>query len=656
MFSGNLKKYRKERRLSRRELAASVHVSPQTVSEWEKGFSVPDAGKIYQIAEVLHVDPGKLLSIGNSDSGYHWENIADQVIEIHQQLAVKNRRSRLIMMRIAIVILVILVVAGAVYPALDLFKHEIVVEPVEFDSVDYDVASDVYVSPEMFVSETNGTDCEMIQAAVDYALQHRCGVIFERMYTLYEGETIYINKQETKRYPTYFKGPGGFQKDPEGLKVDNHQYYQFVGSGIIKKSSGYIFSADDDYDSSDLYFEDLSFVSEAGAGTVVFDMRKLLRMKTNNCHYKNVDHVAYNEYSEKYRDQYWQSIRFTNDTVVGGRGFAYDGTGCYDVVFENVLIEWRESGIHLGGGYEGKGYSRCNNLTIRDCCIEVLHGEALSTTDGVPNGGIAIDIQNPVSVTITGCFFERNLRKNINISGNMNRGFSYSVNIRDCVLSGHFYYNTWKDVTDEYHDCTYLVTVSGRVKYCTVENCVSTGGGVIDASEAVMKVYYKNNVYYTWSKALYRKVKGKKVNTNELTGQNAGEENCIMDQTDPTTKRFYVKKGKTFIAAKMTEYGMQQRITFTIDLSAIGTDESKQFLYDFNAYDEEHENPYRFKINGSDVVSVLLDEADTDGSVTYTTGLKDGKLQIKVYNPTKQDLSEKKLQIYVTVLHFLDNK
>ena len=50
MFQDNLKTLRKKKGMTQKELAARLNVVRQTISKWEKGLSVPDAGMVIQIA------------------------------------------------------------------------------------------------------------------------------------------------------------------------------------------------------------------------------------------------------------------------------------------------------------------------------------------------------------------------------------------------------------------------------------------------------------------------------------------------------------------------------------------------------------------------------------------------------------------------------
>lgn len=60
-FSGNLKKYREAKGLSKEELGSRLGVSGVTVGYWEAGRNEPRMGKVEQIAEVLDVTTDDLL-------------------------------------------------------------------------------------------------------------------------------------------------------------------------------------------------------------------------------------------------------------------------------------------------------------------------------------------------------------------------------------------------------------------------------------------------------------------------------------------------------------------------------------------------------------------------------------------------------------------
>ena len=61
-LSANIKMYRKAKGISQNALAAALSISPQSVSKWECGISVPDIENLCLIAEILGVSLDVLLS------------------------------------------------------------------------------------------------------------------------------------------------------------------------------------------------------------------------------------------------------------------------------------------------------------------------------------------------------------------------------------------------------------------------------------------------------------------------------------------------------------------------------------------------------------------------------------------------------------------
>ena len=92
MLNENMKTRRKHKGLSQEELAQQLHVVRQTVSKWENGSSVPDAGMLIRLAEVLDCTVSELLEDSQTAEAGEKE-IASQLAEINAQLARKNRCS-----------------------------------------------------------------------------------------------------------------------------------------------------------------------------------------------------------------------------------------------------------------------------------------------------------------------------------------------------------------------------------------------------------------------------------------------------------------------------------------------------------------------------------------------------------------------------------
>ena len=120
MLWENIKTLRKNKGLTQEELAIRLKVVRQTVSKWEKGYSVPDAETLQKIADILEVDIKQLLG-ADIEIEKSSNEVAEQLSRINEQLAIKNRRSRRIWKTIGIILLTILVlyillaIAGLVF-------------------------------------------------------------------------------------------------------------------------------------------------------------------------------------------------------------------------------------------------------------------------------------------------------------------------------------------------------------------------------------------------------------------------------------------------------------------------------------------------------------------------------------------------------------
>lgn len=117
MFSENLKRLRKERGFTQESLAIQLHVVRQTVSKWEKGLSVPDAVMLQRLAEVLEVSVSELLGAEIPTGESQRNEIAELLSKINEQLAIRNRRGRLVL-RIVLIVLAVLIVLPILSAAL----------------------------------------------------------------------------------------------------------------------------------------------------------------------------------------------------------------------------------------------------------------------------------------------------------------------------------------------------------------------------------------------------------------------------------------------------------------------------------------------------------------------------------------------------------
>lgn len=138
MLNKNLKQLRKSRGLSQEELAIRLNVVRQTISKWEKGISVPDADMLIKIADIFEVNVSELLGAKIEEKKEQDVNsLANQLMRINEQLAIKNRRSHRVWKTIGIVLLLFVIFnVGLVvlnYAAFDTYENNtsVQVENVE---------------------------------------------------------------------------------------------------------------------------------------------------------------------------------------------------------------------------------------------------------------------------------------------------------------------------------------------------------------------------------------------------------------------------------------------------------------------------------------------------------------------------------------------
>ena len=60
-FAERLSESRQNGMMTQEELAASIGVTPQAVSKWERGISLPDTGLLQSICQILDVSADELL-------------------------------------------------------------------------------------------------------------------------------------------------------------------------------------------------------------------------------------------------------------------------------------------------------------------------------------------------------------------------------------------------------------------------------------------------------------------------------------------------------------------------------------------------------------------------------------------------------------------
>lgn len=119
MLSDNIRELRKRKGYTQETLAQALNVVRQTVSKWEKGYSVPDADMLEKMAEVFDVEVSELLGTPSElqDRESELERISSQLSILNDQMAremARRKRNRKIGLIIAAVVFSLLIAGVAV--------------------------------------------------------------------------------------------------------------------------------------------------------------------------------------------------------------------------------------------------------------------------------------------------------------------------------------------------------------------------------------------------------------------------------------------------------------------------------------------------------------------------------------------------------------
>lgn len=89
MLGDQIKKYRKEKKMSQEELAIPLNVVRQTVSKWENNLSVPDAELLIRLAEVLEISVAELLGADEQpqSESLSAETLGAELARLNEELA-----------------------------------------------------------------------------------------------------------------------------------------------------------------------------------------------------------------------------------------------------------------------------------------------------------------------------------------------------------------------------------------------------------------------------------------------------------------------------------------------------------------------------------------------------------------------------------------
>ena len=105
---------RKEKGLTQMELAGELHVSRQAISRWEVGYAMPGMDNLKLLSELYEVSVEFLLNDNLTESSECRQDQKNAIVEIKSSK--KTVKYKIFVICMAIIVLVIAVMAGALVP------------------------------------------------------------------------------------------------------------------------------------------------------------------------------------------------------------------------------------------------------------------------------------------------------------------------------------------------------------------------------------------------------------------------------------------------------------------------------------------------------------------------------------------------------------
>lgn len=109
-----LVRLRKEKGLTQMELAGELHVSRQAISRWEVGYAMPGMDNLKILSELYEVSVDFLLNDNLTESSECRQDQKNAIVEIKSSK--KTVKYKIFVICMAIIVLVIAVMAGALVP------------------------------------------------------------------------------------------------------------------------------------------------------------------------------------------------------------------------------------------------------------------------------------------------------------------------------------------------------------------------------------------------------------------------------------------------------------------------------------------------------------------------------------------------------------
>ena len=83
---------RKEKKITQEQLAQKLYVTDRAVSKWERGLSLPDAGKMLDLCNILNINVNELLNGEKIDMKDYSKKTNELLVELARQEEIKNKK------------------------------------------------------------------------------------------------------------------------------------------------------------------------------------------------------------------------------------------------------------------------------------------------------------------------------------------------------------------------------------------------------------------------------------------------------------------------------------------------------------------------------------------------------------------------------------
>ena len=102
---------RKEKNMTQQELANKLNITDRAISHWENGRSMPDAGIMLELCQVLDINVNELLSAKKIMEEKYNERAEENLLEMRREIETLNKRIltlNKIIINLAIVIFIVI--------------------------------------------------------------------------------------------------------------------------------------------------------------------------------------------------------------------------------------------------------------------------------------------------------------------------------------------------------------------------------------------------------------------------------------------------------------------------------------------------------------------------------------------------------------------